>query len=324
MTATPFWHQTTAALTQALGGGPAGLATDEATRRLSVYGPNDAAAPKRRPAWQRLLVLFGNPLVIILLFASALSAATGDTASFVIVVTIVVLSVVMDFVQEMRAQNAVDALQAKVALRARAVRGGQEVTVLVTELVPGDVVKLRAGDLVPADGRLLDARDFFVNEALLTGESYPVEKHLVEQPKPASSVITAEGVALAGTSVVSGIATLLVCATGRQTALGMLADTLIAKPPPTAFEIGLRRFSELILRITALMVLFVLTESLWFHRGWLESLMFALALAVGLTPELLPMIVTVTLGRGAVRMARRRVIVKRLAAIHNLGAMDVL
>jgi P-type Mg2+ transporter len=239
-------------------------------------------------------------------------------------VTIVVLSVVMDFVQEMRAQNAVDALQAKVALRARAVRDGQEITVLVAELVPGDIVKLRAGDLVPADGRLLAARDFFVNEALLTGESYPVEKHTVEEPKPASAVTTAEGAALAGTSVVSGTATLLVCATGRHTALGMLADTLIAKPPPTAFDTGLRQFSELILRITVLMVLFVLTESLWFRRGWLESLLFALALAVGLTPELLPMIVTVTLGRGAVRMARRRVIVKRLAAIHNLGAMDVL
>jgi P-type Mg2+ transporter len=180
-----FWNQSTAALTRALGSGTAGLATDEANRRLSVYGPNDAAAPKRRPAWQRFLALFANPLVIILLFASALSAATGDTASFVIVVTIVVLSVVIDFVQEMRAQNAVDALQAKVALRARTVRDGQEVAVRVAELVPGDVVKLRAGDLVPADGRLLAARDFFVNQALLTGESYPVEKHLVEEPRPA-------------------------------------------------------------------------------------------------------------------------------------------
>lgn len=158
MNASSFWNVTTAALIETLGSGPAGLSPDEANRRLSSYGPNDAAAPKRRPAWQRFLALFANPLVIILLFASALSAATGDTASFVIVVTIVVLSVVIDFVQEMRAQNAVDALQAKVALRARVVRGGQEVTVLVTELVPGDVVKLRAGDLVPADGRLLAGR----------------------------------------------------------------------------------------------------------------------------------------------------------------------
>jgi Mg2+-importing ATPase len=170
---------------------PAGLSTDQANRRLSVYGPNDAAATKRRPAWRRFLALFANPLVGILLFASALSAAPGDTASFVIVVTIVVLSVVMDFVQEMRAQNAVDALQAKVALHARAVRDGREVIVLVAALVPGDVVKLRAGDLVPADGRLLAARDFFVNEALLTGESYPVEKNFVEEPKPAATVTTA-------------------------------------------------------------------------------------------------------------------------------------
>jgi Mg2+-importing ATPase len=144
-----FWNQPRAVLIEALGSGPAGLSPDEASRRLSVYGRNDAAAPKRRSGWQRFLVLFANPLVVILLFASALSAITGDTASFIIIVTIVVLSVVMDFVQEMRAQNAIDALQAKVALRARVVRGGQEVTVLVTELVPGDVVNLCSGDLVP-------------------------------------------------------------------------------------------------------------------------------------------------------------------------------
>ena len=324
MSAPPFWNETTAALTEALGSGPAGLAVDEANRRQAVHGPNDAAAPKRRSPWLSFLGRFANPLVIILLFASVLSAVTGDVDSFITVVTIIVLSVLMDFVQEMRAQNAVDALQAKVALRACAVRGGQEVTVLVTELVPGDVVKLRAGDLVPADGRLLAARDFYVNEALLTGESYPVEKDAVEAPRPVADLVEAEGAALAGTSVVSGTATLLICATGRQTALGMLADTLIAKPPPTAFQIGLHRFSALMLRITILLVLFVLTESIWFHRGWLESLMFAAALAVGLTPELLPMIVTITLARGAVRMARQRVIVKRLAAIHNLGAIDVL
>ncbi len=324
MSAPPFWNETTAALTEALGSGPAGLTPDEANRRRSVYGPNDAAAPKRRSPWLSFLARFANPLVLILLFASVLSAVTGDVDSFITVVTIIMLSVLMDFVQEMRAQSAVDALQAKVALRACAVRGGQEVTVLVIELVPGDVVKLSAGDLVPADGRLLAARDFYVNEALLTGESYPVEKRAVEAPRSVADLVVAEGAALAGTSVVSGIATLLICATGRQTALGRLADTLIAKPPPTAFQIGLHRFSMLMLRITMLLVLFVLTESIWFRRGWLESLMFAAALAVGLTPELLPMIVTITLARGAVRMARQRVIVKRLAAIHNLGAIEVL
>ena len=187
MNAPSLWNRTTAALSQTLGSGTAASAL---TRPISAcrFTARTTLPRKRRPAWQRFLVLFANPPVIILLFASGLSAATGDTASFVIVVTIVVVSVVMEFVQEMRAQNAVDALQAKVALRARAMPDGHEVTVLVAELVPGDVVKLRAGDLVPADGRLVAASDFFVNEALLTGESYPVEKHFVEELKPASSV----------------------------------------------------------------------------------------------------------------------------------------
>ena len=237
--------------------------------------------------------------------------------------SIVLLSSVLDFAQESRAQVAVDALQAKVALRARVVRAGQDLMVPVTELVPGDVVRLSAGDLVPADGRLTAAKDFFVNEALLTGESYPVEKHATSAPGTAADLIHADGAALAGTSVISGSATLLVCATGRHTILGQLADTLIARPPPNSFEIGLRRFSYLLLRITVLLVLVVLTESLWFQRGWFESVMFAIALAVGLTPELLPMVVTVT-SRGAIRMAKERVIVKRLSAVHDLGSMDVL
>ena len=272
----------------------------------------------------RFLGRFRNPLVIILLLASALSAATGDVASFIIVFVIVLLSVVMDFVQESRAQNAVDALQEQVALRAQVLRDARETTLLVRQLVPGDVVRLAAGDLVPADGRLLEAHDFFVNQALLTGEPYPVEKHASDPPEPAPEVTAAVNAALAGTSAISGSAVLLVCRTGRSTVLGELADTLIAKPPPAAFEKGLRQFSTLILRITVLLMVFVLGESMMFHRAWLESLMFALALAVGLTPELLPMILTVTLARGAIRLARHRVIVKRLPAIHNLGAMDVL
>ena len=323
-TSTPFWNQTIVELTASLGTGEGGLATEEAARRFVQFGPNDATAPKRPPAWRRFLGRFANPLVVILLFASVLSAAAGDIPSFVIIASIVLLSSVLDFVQESRAQVAVDALQAKVALRARVVRAGQDLMVPVTELVPGDVVRLSAGDLVPADGRLTAAKDFFVNEALLTGESYPVEKHATSAPGTAADLIHADGAALAGTSVISGSATLLVCATGRHTILGQLADTLIARPPPNSFEIGLRRFSYLLLRITVLLVLVVLTESLWFQRGWFESVMFALALAVGLTPELLPMIVTITLARGAVRLAQHKTIVKRLPAIHNFGGMDVL
>jgi P-type Mg2+ transporter len=320
----PFWNKSIEQLLMELGTTQNGLASRDAQGRLLRYGPNDAGAPKRSPAWARFLSRFGNPLVAILLFASALSAITGDLPSFVIVVTIVAASVVMDFLQEQRAQNAVDSLREKVALRACTLRDNAEIDLPVDQLVPGDVVQLGAGDLVPADGRLLDSHYFFVNQALLTGEPYPVQKEAIDTPRADATLSEAVNATFAGASVISGSARLLVCRTGRDTVLGEMASTLGTKPPPTAFETGVLKFGALILRITILLVLFVLTECITFQRPWLESLMFAVALAVGLTPELLPMILTVTLARGAVRLADQRVIIKRLAAIHNLGAIDIL
>ncbi len=319
-----FWKKSATVLLTALTTTDTGLSSQEAKQRLARYGSNDATAPKRAPGWLRFVKLLGNPLVIILLVASGLSALTGDVPSFVIIAAIVLLSVLLDFVQESRAQTAVDALREKVALRAEVRRDGAETTLPVAQLVPGDIVLLSAGDLVPADGVLLSTRDLYVNQALLTGESYPVEKHAADQGDPAAEISEVGCVALAGASVVSGSAVQLVCRTGRQTMLGQLADTLIAKPPPTSFEIGLRRFSMLILWITLVLVVLVMAESMAFHRPWLEALVFALALAVGLTPELLPMIMTITLARGAVRLSGQKVIVKSLPSIHNLGAMDVL
>jgi Mg2+-importing ATPase len=321
---TAFWKQPAKTLLGQLDVTQDGLTSSEAKARLLTYGANDAAAPKHAPAWLRLAQRFGNPLVLILLIASGLSAATGDVASFVIISSIILLSVLLDFVQESRAQSAIDALRAQVALRAAVLRDGAEVSLPVAHIVPGDIVKLTAGDLVPADGMLLSSRDFFVNQALLTGESFPVEKQASEHGEPAAEISDVSNVGLAGTSVISGSAVMVVCETGRRTALGKIADTLIAKPPPTSFEIGLRRFSMLILRITFVLILLVMAESMAFHRPWLQSLIFALALAVGLTPELLPMIMTITLARGAVRLSHERVIVKNLSSIHNLGAMDVL
>jgi len=324
MSGTAFWQRSTAALFAELATSEDGLTSDEAAARLARYGNNDAAAPRRGPAWLRFIQRFVNPLVAILLVASALSALTGDVASFIIIVCIVMLSVLLDFVQERRAESAVDELRAQVALRTDVRRDGKEQALPVSEVVPGDVVRLSAGDLVPADGVLLASRDFFVNQALLTGESHPVEKRAAAGGVPAAEISEAQTVALAGTSVISGSAMLLVCRTGRQTMIGQLADALIARRPPTAFEIGLRQFSMLLLRITVVLVVVVMAENMAFHRPWIESLLFALALAVGLTPELLPMIMTISLARGAVRLSRERVIVKRLPAIYNLGAMDVL
>jgi len=319
-----LWKLPAAALLAQLAAVPAGLTGAEAQSRIATYGPNTAAAAKRSPLWLQFLARFRSPLVIILLVASALSAATGDIASFVIVVSIVTISMTLDFVQEVRAQDAVEALRRSVAVQATVRRDDAKLSLPIDRLVPGDIVELIAGDLVPADSRLLESRDLFVNQALLTGESYPAEKTAGDQAAGAKNPAGASNTVFAGTSIISGTATILVCRTGAQTALGDLAKSLAEKPPATAFEVGIRRFGMLIMRFTVLMVLFVLVVNISFHRPVLESLMFALALAVGLTPELLPMIVTVTLARSAMELARKKVIVKRLSAIHDLGAMDVL
>ncbi len=319
-----IWKEPADRLLVRLAATPAGLDAAQVRSRLSTYGPNDAAAVKRSPLWLQFLARFRNPLVIILLVASGLSAATGDVASFVIVVTIVTISMTLDFVQEVRAQNAVEALRRSVAVKTTVRRGGASLSVPIDQLVPGDIVELIAGDLVPADSRLLESRNLFVNQALLTGEPYPAEKQAGDAAVGAENPAGASNAVFAGTSVISGTATIVVCRTGGRTALGHLATSLAEKPPATAFAVGIRRFGMLIMYLTVLMVLFVLVVNISFHRPVLESLMFALALAVGLTPELLPMIVTVTLARSAMELSKRKVIVKRLTAIHDLGAMDVL
>ena len=321
---TVFWRRPLPELLKLLNAAPSGLSSSEAADRLKQVGPNMLRPTKKRALLIQFLARFKNPLVIILLCASAVSAFTGDVTSFLIISSIVVMSVTLDFIQEHRAGRAAEELRQSVAIRVQVLRDGKSIEVPAATLAPGDVVLLSAGDLVPGDGRVLEAKDFFVNQALLTGESYPVEKvprDLADDEKDMSDAVNA---VFMGTSVVSGSATVLICRTGPNTALGEIADTLIVKAPPTSFEQGTQRFGMLIMRFTVLLVLFVLFVNAFFHRPWLESFLFAVALAVGLTPELLPMVVSVTLARGAMRMARKKVIVKRLESIHNLGSMDVL
>lgn len=319
-----FWQIPLADLERQLGAGAGGLSSAEAATRLQRYGPNRLEARRRYSLLLKILSRFRNPLVLILLFAASISAATGDLTSFLIISTMVLLSVLLDSVQEYRAEQAAERLRVSVALNEQVLRDGRELTVRAEDVVPGDVVLLAAGDLVPADGRVLEAKDFFVNEALLTGESYPTEKHAALDGIERAEVAEASNAAFMGTSVISGSARLLICATGKTTQLGEISGTLRHTPPPAALERGTYEFGMLILRLTILLVFFVLVVNSLFHRPLLESVLFALALAVGLTPELLPMIVSVTLARGALRMAKERVIVKRLAAIHDLGSMDVL
>ena len=320
---TAFWRLTTAALLEQIGSGLSGLTDAEAATRLARFGPNRVHAEKKVGLILQYLARFRNPLVIILLVASIVLALTGDVASFSIIFAIILMSVTLDFVQEHRAGEAAERLRQSVAVQVRVLRNNEPIEAPLEDLVPGDVVLLAAGDLVPCDGRILEANDFFLNQALLTGESYPVEKRPGELPEE-KDLLSAGNAVLMGTSVISGSARILVCRTGADTAFGEVADSLAAKPPPTAFEEGTQRFGLLIMRLTVLLVLFVVLVNIFFHRPWLESFLFAVALAVGLTPELLPMIVSVTLARGALRMAAKKVIVKRLSAIQNLGSMDVL
>ncbi|MDQ5987035.1 MAG: Magnesium-transporting ATPase, P-type 1 [Syntrophus sp. SKADARSKE-3] len=318
----PFWQLPLATLLEHLNSSPDGLSNAEASARLVKFGPNLIHGERKQTMILQFLSKFRNPLVIILLIASALSAFTGDAASFFIIGAIVLISVTLDFVQEYRAGQAAEHLRQSVAVRGKVLRDGKPLDILLAEMVPGDVTLLKAGDLVPCDGRILEAKDFFVNQALLTGEPFPVEKIPGELPTEAE-ILSAGNAVLLGTSVISGTAKVLMCRTGQNTELGEIADTLLAKAPPTSFEQGTRQFGLLIMRMTILLVLFVLLVNAFFHRPWLESFLFAVALAVGLTPELLPMVVSVTLSKGAMRMAKSKVIVKRLASIQNLGSMDV-
>lgn len=300
-----------------------GLTSNEAALRLATEGPNVIDGKIRQSLIARIGRRFVEPLTAILLLSAVISGATGDWQSFAIIVVIVGISVVLDVVQEHKASLAIEALSQAVAVRAKVIRDKQLTIVPVREVVRGDVVELEGGDLVPADGVVLVSRAALANEASLTGEPYPVEKIAAGNLLP-SDATDASSVLYAGTSLVGGQATMLVTATGRATRFGAIAASLQTRQPATAFERGLHRLGWLIIRLTGFLVLFVLLTQLARHGLSLQSFMFAVALAVGLTPELLPMIMTVTLGRGAMRMAERQVVVKRLSAIHDLGAMNVL
>lgn len=303
---------------------PAGLSSREAQELLTRYGPNDPTPVHRGALAMELLVLFLNPLVIILLVASGASAVLGQRVDAAIIFLMVVLGVSINFVQTYRSQRAIARLREHVSLTATLLRDGTWQEIRRHEVVPGDLVRLSAGDLVPADSKLLESRDLFVQQAALTGESMPAEKeahskNTAEEGKPQDPKMV-----FLGTSVVSGTALARVLATGPRTAFGAIAERLAHRPEETEFERGLRRFGMLILRAVFFLVLFIVVVRVALHKDAFESFVFAVALAVGLTPEFLPMITSVTLSRGAVRMARENVVVKHLPAIQNFGSIDVL
>ena len=299
-----------------------GLTAQQAEARLDLIGPNEPAAAQHHSIFVDLLHGLVNPLVLILVIAAAASAFLGDKIDAGIIGVIVLLSTAIDFSQTYRSQQAVEKLRAQVAPTATVLRDGAWKELRRRDVVPGDIVRLSAGDLVPADARLLVARDLYVLQASLTGESLPVDKQATGDA--ASTKADARNMVFLGTSVVSGTATAEVVATGARTAFGDIAARLGARPEATAFDLGLRNFGQFLARTVFFLVLFLIVVSVARHRDPLQSLMFAVALAVGLTPEFLPMITSVTLSKGAVAMAHKKVIVKHLSAIENLGSLDVL
>src|SRR5271165_1776231 len=299
-----------------------GLTAQEAEARLAQFGPNEPATAQHHSFLSDLWHVFRNPLVLILVLAAVASAFLGQAVDAGIIATVVLLSAIIDLVQTHRSQKAVEQLRERVAPTATVLRSGEWKEIRRREVVPGDIVRLSAGDLVPADARLLIARDLYVQQAALTGESLPAEKEATREP--ASTKADARNMVFLGTSVVSGTATAEVVATGARTAFGDIASRLAARPEETTFDRGLKSFSQLLARTVLFLVLFLLVVSIARHRDPLQSLLFAVALAVGLTPEFLPMITSVTLSKGAVAMAKKKVIVKHLSAIENLGSLDVL
>jgi len=318
-----FWHLSATGLVEQLNTTVYGLTSTEAKQRLSRYGPNRLRTARKSDALNLLLAQFKTPLILILLSAAALSLFLHEPIDASIIIAIVLLSGVLGFYQEKRAADAVKSLLAMVKIEANVIRNGVETAVPSEEVVPGDVCVLKAGDIIPGDAAILESKDLFVDEAALTGESFPAEKSvgLVAQQAPLTERTNS---LFMGTHVVSGSARALIVLTGISTQFGRLSERLRLSPPETEFEQGVRRFGYLLTRVTFVLVLVIFGITVYLDRSVIDSFLFALAIAVGIIPELLPAIISINLAVGAVHMAKRKVIVKQLPSIENLGSMNVL
>lgn len=300
-----------------------GLTTEEAEERLRRLGPNLLKPKKRTGSLTLLLAQFKSPIIIILIFAASLSFVLRDPTDAMIILSIVIISGLLGFWQERRATDAVDKLLAIIQLKASLLRDGKPVEIPVEEVVPGDVVILSAGGAIPGDCLLLESKDLFVNEAALTGETYPVDK-MVGQWSPDTALSQRTNTLFMGTHVVSGTARAVVVRTGTGTEFGQVSERLKLRAPETEFERGVRRFGYFLMEITLILVIGIFAANVLLKRPVLDSFLFALALAVGLTPQLLPAIISINLSHGASRMAEQKVIVKRLSSIENFGSMNIL
>jgi len=301
-----------------------GLTSTEVQSRLKTYGLNEVAREQRLTPLRRVYNVVKNPLVILLSILALISFITGDARSAIVILVMVVLGASLRYVQEARADNAAAKLRALVTTMVAVRRDGKDQDIRLEQLVPGDVIHLAAGDMVPADVRLLSSKDLFVNQATLTGEMMPVEKRELIDKQGTETLLEIATLCFLGTNIETGTATAAVLTTGKDTYLGSLAHELVGQRVLTSFDKGIDNFTWLMIRFILVMAPAVFLINGLSKKDWTEAFFFAMAVAVGLTPEMLPMIVTVNLSKGAIAMSHKKVIVKRLNAIQNFGAMDVL
>jgi Mg2+-importing ATPase len=318
-----FWSIPAEELLKKLRSTASGLSTGEARMRLTSYGANRLKPTKRSDVFTLLVAQFKSPIILILLFATGLSFFLHDPADALIILLIVLVSGLLGFWQEHSASDAVEKLLAMVQIKAKVLREGKQQEIPVEDIVPGDIVILSAGDIVPGDCVLFESKDLYVDEAMLTGETFPVEKAVSVLPGDTPLAQRTNTVWM-GTHIVSGNAKALVTLTGKNTEFGKVSERLKLKAPETEFEHGIRRFGYFLGEVTLVLVVIIFAVNVYLHKPVLESFLFSLALAVGLTPQLLPAIISINLSHGAKKMAQKKVIVKRLASIENFGSMNVL
>jgi Mg2+-importing ATPase len=322
-TSQPFWSASAGDTLKSLSAASNGLTTGEAKIRITTYGANRLKPKKHSDAFTLLISQFKSPIIIILLFATGLSLFLHNVVDASIILTIVVISGLLGFWQEYGASNAVEKLLAIVQIKAAVLRDGKEQEIPLEDIVPGDVVILNAGDIVPGDCLIIESKDLFVDEAMLTGETFPVEKSVSVLAADTALAQRSNSVWM-GTHIVSGTAKAVVVLTGKNTEFGKVSERLVLKAPETDFEHGIRRFGYFLGEVTLILVVLIFAINVYLHRPVLEAFLFSLALAVGLTPQLLPAIISINLAHGAKNMAKKKVIVKRLASIENFGSMNVI
>lgn len=319
----PFWSQSADEILKSLKTSSQGLSSVEAKSRFASDGPNAIKQKKRSTSLKLLFSQFTSPIIIILILAATLSMFLGGKTDAVIIFTIIIISGLLGFWQEKGATDAIDKLLNIVKVKALVRRGNAEYEIQVERVVPGDIVILNAGDVIPGDCLILESDDLYVDEAMLTGETFPVDKSAGVVPE-AAEIPKRKNSLFMGTHVISGTATAVVVNTGKNSEFGKVSNRLQSTPPETEFERGIKQFGFLLIEVTLLLVISIFAINVYFHRPVLEAFLFSLALAVGLTPQLLPAIISVNLAHGASRMAKEKVIVKRLASIENFGSMNVL